>query len=67
MSSPEQSENILKVRDDHEPIGFNEDSDAEGIFKLCAETQVSWLKSDSSFGYRELRGRIEPWLTSLFQ
>jgi hypothetical protein len=67
MSSPKNPESILKVRDDHVPIVFNGDSGSEGVFKLCEEAQVSWLKSDSSFGYRELRGRIEPWLTSLFQ
>jgi hypothetical protein len=55
--------NILKVRDDHEPLEFVADGDK---FKLQTDLKPSWLSSEE-FGQKELRNRIEPWLTSLFQ
>lgn len=57
------SANTLKVRDDHKPLEFAEDGDS---FKLQAGSEASWLKGET-FGHKELRNRIEPWLTSLFQ
>lgn len=55
--------NTLKIRDDHVPLKFSADGDE---FKLQAGTEVSWAKSEK-FDHKELRNRIEPWLTSLFQ
>lgn len=55
--------NTLKTRDDHRPIEFTVDGDK---FKLQAGMESSWLNSEE-FGHKELRSRIEPWLTSLFQ
>lgn len=55
--------NTLKTRDDHKPIEFTVDGTK---FKLQAGTEASWLNSEE-FGRKELRSRIEPWLTSLFQ
>lgn len=54
--------NILKVRDDHAPLQFAADGDS---FRLQG-VDASWLGSEE-FGHKELRSRIEPWLTSLFQ
>jgi len=56
--------NLLKVRDDHEPVPFEMAS--EGRFKLCDGARAEWITAEE-FGLKELRGRIEPWLTSLFQ
>lgn len=56
--------NILKVRDDHQPVYFEEIS-STGKFKLCNDTEAQW--ADKEFSSKELRVRIEPWLTSLFQ
>lgn len=56
-------ENILKVRDDHAPLYFYAE---DGKFKLQEGSEASWLGS-KEFGHKELRSRIEPWLTSLFQ
>lgn len=56
--------NILKVRDDHQPVCFKK-TDEKGKFKLCAESDAQW--ADDNFTTKELRNRIEPWLTSLFQ
>lgn len=56
--------NILKVRDDHLPKAFAESDPGKFRFKEGAE--ISWL-SGEEFGLKELRSRIEPWLTSLFQ
>lgn len=57
--------NTLKIRDDHQPVTFASDGDA---FKLQAGSQAAWLNvNGETFGHKELRNRIEPWLTSLFQ
>ncbi len=56
--------NILKVRDDHKPICFKESED-EGKFKPCDGADAQWAGEE--FTPKELRSRIEPWLTSLFQ
>lgn len=58
-------ENILKVRDDQRPIHFV-GTDVPQKFKLSEGHEASWV-SASDFGHKELRSRIEPWLTSLFQ
>ena len=55
--------NTLKTRDDAKPIVFTADGES---FKLQTGSQVSWLHSEE-FGRKELRNRVEPWLTSLFQ
>lgn len=55
--------NTLKTRDDHMPLQFVADGDK---FKLQPGSEASWLSSEA-FGHKELRSRIEPWLTSLFQ
>lgn len=55
--------NTLKTRDDHRPIEFTADGDT---FKLQAGSEASWLSTDE-FNHKDLRSRIEPWLTSLFQ
>ncbi|MCO7623507.1 SIR2 family protein [Pseudomonas guariconensis] len=55
--------NTLKTRDDHVPLQFTADDDT---FKLQAGSEASWL-SGETFGRKDLRSRIEPWLTSLFQ
>lgn len=58
--------NTVKVRDDHRPVNF-EASAESNKFKLCEGSEASWATSDQEFGIKELRSRIEPWLTSLFQ
>lgn len=65
-------ENILKVRDDREPVYFEKIDDKSANksaeFKLCWETfHPSWLQNATNFDTRILRERVEPWLTSLFQ
>jgi hypothetical protein len=55
--------NFIKVRDDHLPVQFITDGDR---FKLQPGSKASWLSSEV-FGHKELRNRVEPWLTSLFQ
>ncbi len=63
MSEKKEPLNVLKVRDDHMPVQFSADG---AKFKLQAGFEASWLGSEE-FGQKELRSRIEPWLTSLFQ
>jgi hypothetical protein len=57
--------NVLKCRDDHEPIFFREIDDSG--FKLTPASTCSWIKDDESFGPNKLRKQIEPWLTALAQ
>lgn len=57
------SSNILKIRDDRKPLKFSADG---GSCKLTTGSEASWVKGDV-FERKELRNRIEPWLTSLFQ
>ena len=61
-------DNIIKVRDDHQPIHFHvvDSGSAEKKFELSDGQSVNWA-ADNSFTESELRNRIEPWLTSLFQ
>ena len=63
MSEKKEPLNVLKVRDDHMPVQFSADG---AKFKLQAGFEASWLGSEE-FDQKELRSRIEPWLTSLFQ
>ena len=60
--------NIVKVRDDDKWFEFDKmlDGSDESGFKLCNGSKVNWC-SDDFFSIAELKGRIEPWLTSLFQ
>lgn len=70
--------NILKVRDDGYPIRFASDGDENSpeFTTLCNESKpemkldssrdISWT-SNGKFARKDLRNRIEPWLTSLFQ
>lgn len=55
--------NTLKIRDDHVPLQFAADGDG---FKLQAGSDAVWT-GKGKFSQKELRNRIEPWLTSLFQ
>lgn len=57
--------NTVKVREDDTPIRFSV-SDNPERFTFETEQQLDWCQ-DSTFSKHELRTRIEPWLTSLFQ
>ncbi|MGN6520715.1 MAG: SIR2 family protein [Dokdonella sp.] len=56
--------NVVKVRDDHRPLSFSPVGDN---FELREGSEASWINAGETFGHKELRERIEPWLTSLFQ
>ncbi|MGI6331275.1 MAG: SIR2 family protein [Zhaonellaceae bacterium] len=57
--------NILKVRDDHNPFFFESNRKQKYIIS-DDQPRPNWLSSEE-FSITELRGRIEPWLTALFQ
>lgn len=66
QSTKSAAQNIIKVRDDRKPISFN--STEDGGFTVADGDDTSWADSDSKeFNQKDLRTRIEPWLTSLFQ
>lgn len=61
---------ILKCRDDKSPIVLSKNAAASGdkvSFRLAEGSSCSWLSKDESVGPDNLRPRIEPWLTALFQ
>lgn len=68
QAKPEESakkyKNILKVRDDHEPLHFK--ITENGTFELRDDAGASWLDG-GELTYKALRKHIEPWLTALFQ
>lgn len=56
------SYNFLKVRDDHEPFKFYKEED-----KFISDVENSQWCNVKEITKTDLRARIEPWLTSLFQ
>lgn len=60
-----KSDNIIKVRDDREPLGFHWDA-GENVFVVEDKQSIEWC-SGTFFSKNDLRSRVEPWLTSLFQ
>lgn len=62
-SEAEPPKNLIKVKDDAVPIGFDTDGDK---FKIKGSAKCSWADG-GSFEIGDLRKRIEPWLTALFQ
>jgi hypothetical protein len=61
---------ILKCRDDKNPVileKVSEQIEDYKPFKMAEGCESSWLKKDTPVGAMELRPRIEPWLTTLFQ
>jgi len=57
--------NILKTRDDRTPVRFVAVDDL-GEFKLEEGQECNWSEG-GQFRAKDLRQRIEPWLTALFQ
>lgn len=62
--SAKKYNNILKVRDDHDPLYFTWTE--AGGFEVHGDAGPSWLDGDE-LSYTALRKHIEPWLTALFQ
>ena len=60
------NKNILKVRDDRYPIYLTlEQGENEVVFSTS--NSVNWCSNPAHITQDELRSRIEPWLTALFQ
>ncbi|MEZ6077709.1 MAG: hypothetical protein R3C56_19185 [Pirellulaceae bacterium] len=63
--------NVIKTRDDYQPVLFEKVRCDEGTVGPCFQTvgqsTCSWLRPQEKFGTSKLRERIEPWLTSLCQ
>lgn len=57
----------LKTREDVAPIILEPTGNATPTFKLTDGHSCSWLKVGKNASVEELRQRIEPWLTALFQ
>ena len=61
----ENQYNIVKVRDDKNPIKYSLNCETQN-FDLVDQANLEWCNG-SFFTKNELRTHIEPWLTSLFQ
>lgn len=55
---------ILKSRDDREPVYLM--PSAEGKFKFADDKHITWTKK-KEIDDLDIRSRVEPWLTALFQ
>jgi len=67
--SEASTRNILKIRDDRTPIELTQER-RDGDFSFSDEEHpLSWIpkKEGKDINKSDLRGGIEPWLTSLFQ
>ncbi len=62
----EKSICYLKMREDPLPIELV-DGDSEDALKLADGAECSWAKEGDSISRSDLRRRVEPWLTALFQ
>ena len=58
--------NTVKVREDKGPIKFEKDESEKGTFKV-KDGASSYITNDGTFTEIDLRSRVEPWLSSLFQ
>lgn len=63
--------NYLKVRDDRERVEFQSDMDgkptgAKERFEIDSDPRPRWAEG-GTFSLADLRSRVEPWLTALFQ
>lgn len=58
-------ENTIKIRDDNAPIKFEKEG-TDNTFKLIDKEFLEWCP-DGCFNVTDLRKRVEPWLSSLFQ
>lgn len=68
MADEKKKYNIVKVRDDNQPIAFEKNADGEDgkEYKIRDGKKTVWCE-EGTFSVSDLRSRIEPWLTSLFQ
>lgn len=65
MDTKTERTNIVKAREDKEPVKFHFNKD--GMEFSIQDGYVPDWCPDSKFTKGDLRARIEPWLTSLFQ
>ncbi len=63
------SKNFIRFKDDTEPVTPEKvQGKDKPVFKLKEDPNCSWIKEkDTEISPKELRERIEPWLTALFQ
>ena len=69
MNAEKSSTQLLKTRDDHSLISLETDetAQAEPSFRLSDGFDAAWTKPDQTVRPAQLRARIEPWLSALFQ
>jgi SIR2-like domain len=64
----EKDEQILKSRDDKAPLFLVPSADPEeNTFRVADGSSCGWLSPDEPVTVSQLRARLEPWLTALFQ
>lgn len=64
-----KDDQVIKSRDDKVPVVITKTSDSTDgeSFKLAEDSTCSWAKQAEIISAANLRERIEPWLTALFQ
>jgi len=65
-----KDDQVLKSRDDKVPVVLScasDTGDSTESFKLAEGSTCSWAKAGETLSVANLRDRIEPWLTALFQ
>lgn len=65
VEEKQTDQNLVKVREDRDPVRLS--SCANGTFRILSTT--GWKKGEGEMlaSIQELRKRVEPWLTALFQ
>jgi hypothetical protein len=61
---------VVKSRDDRIPAVFarvSDDGDSDVQFSFAEDSASPWMKPGEAFGPEQIRSRVEPWLTALFQ
>ncbi|MGI4829959.1 MAG: SIR2 family protein [Janthinobacterium lividum] len=61
------ADQVLKSRDDKAPLILSSVTGEAEQFSLTSADEPTWLKVGETVSVSQLRARLEPWLTALFQ
>ncbi len=61
------ADQLLKSRDDKAPLILSSVNGEAEQFSLTSTSESAWIKSGETVNVGQMRARLEPWLTALFQ